>query len=452
MVFSTNQVRQFYVVTSNITKSDINKHAAGTVTQNPGATALVEFDDWGQHQDPKTYEFLYVNALGELGHSDLIHRENIRKVTKTPAAKLRMYLPTIEVTNTLSATDYQTGDVFYMNFSFPGFLNATDEEVETKTIAMRYNYNKVGREMQSTDANYNDWGAQMAEAITLAFNAKKNLDNDLLSATGSGNTVTIVGKAGQPWYVGVADNKPNQIVIDNLTWENWHDDTLTSLPLENNSRVGVYGTAVDQTGQNNNYVGNGKLTADLEYFCMGERGDQYRNVGWPNVIHTAYMINNPSDSAEYDYLDIHFYFQGEGVRSDKSEKQLTLVCEAGSGLLDEFYETLCGGSEPTPTPTPDPTPDPTPGPEDEGEGVVYTFKSYNDAQGTTQYGAGTVISQEKVGNNYRKVEVLTNTPDTSFVGNHYLIDVNANTDGVTLYELFNEDKTSANIWVTVQPE
>lgn len=274
-----------------------------------------------------------------------------------------MYLPAIQITNNLTAsTDYQTGDVFYMNFSFPGFLNATDEEIETKTVAMRYNYNNDGTIMSSTstDPNYNakvnDWGAQMAEAITLAFNSKKNLDNDLLSATGTGSTVTIKGKPGQPWYVGVADNKPNQIVIDNLTWENWHDTTLTSLPLENNSRVGVYGTATDITGQGTtagtDYIANGKRTADLEYFCMGERGDHYRNMGWPNVIHTAYMINNPSDTDEYDYLDIHFYFQGEGVRSDKSEKVLTLVATAAGGdnvnaVLEGFYNTICGSSENT---------------------------------------------------------------------------------------------------------
>ncbi len=312
------------------------------------------FDDWGQHQDPKTYEFLYVNALGELGHSDIIHRENIRKITKTPAAKLRMYLPTIVVTNNLTAsTDYTDGDVFYMNFSFPGFLNATDEEIETKTVTMRYNYDEKGAPMANNAAGYGDWATQMANAITLAFNGRNNIDNDLLVATKTAtNEVTIVAKAGKPWYQGLADNKPNKIVIDNLTFENWHDSTLSSLPLENNSRVSVYGTAEDVTGQANtagasNYVGNGKLTADLEYFCMGERGDHYRGMGWPNYIHTAYMINNPGDTNEYDYLDIHYYFQGEGVRSDKSEKQITLVAEAAGGddvnsALQGFYDTICG--------------------------------------------------------------------------------------------------------------
>lgn len=363
MVFSTNQVRQFYVVTANTTKSGIKNHSDGTTPLNAGATALLTFDDWGQHQDPETYEFLYVNALGELGHSDLIHKENIRKVTFTHASQLRTYLPTVKITNNLTAwasasddndlTKYKTGDVFYVNFSFPGFLNATDEEIETKTVAMRYNYDEKGQVMtglptdqtpgNNPNVNYNKWADQMAKAITLAFNGKNNLDNDLLTASVSGTDVIVEMKEGKPWINGISDNKPTKVVIDNLTMENWHTPKLVSLPLENHSRIVTYGVATDITGKaNTHYIPNGKLTADLEYFCMGERGDQYRMIGWPNYIPTTYMIGPEGAKKEYDYLDIHYYFQGEGVRSDKSEKQLTLVCVAGSDLLDTFYTTLTG--------------------------------------------------------------------------------------------------------------
>lgn len=352
MVFSTNQVRQLYVVTSKTTPANIKN---GSVT-TPGATALLEFDDWGQHQDPKTFEFIYVNATGELGHSDLIHRENIRSVKYTDAAKLRMYLPTIKITNTMtqwqSASDdadltkYKTGDVFYLNFTFPGFLNATDEEVETKTVSMRY------------DAAKGSWAQQMVDAITLAFNSKQNLDNDLLTASVSGNSSNIViveMKEGKPWIQGISDNKPTKVIIDNLTMENWHTPDLVSLPLENNSRVLTYGTAEDITGQNGtNYVDNGKLTADLEYFCMGERGDHYRMMGWPNYIPTKYMVNAGN---AYHYLDIHYYFQGEGVRSDKSEKQLTLV-STNADALKAFYNQICDDKAMLPTFEPLTTTDP----------------------------------------------------------------------------------------------
>lgn len=344
MVFSENQVRQLYVVTG--VKDNIVSDITNGNTLKPGDTQLKVIgcsgDTFGD-VDAEAYEFLAINAHNTPIHSDIIHKDNIRKVNLTDASALRMWLPTIDVENVLGNGDYETGDVFYINFSFPGFLNATDEEVETKTVAMRYNYDKTDRVMLSSDPLYNDWSAQMVEAIKLAFNSKRNLDNDLLKVTKvDAKTIRITAKEGN-WILGTHNNKPNRIVIDNLTWENWHDVNLTSLPLENNSRVGVYGKAIDMTGKaNTEYVPNGKITADLEYFLMGERGDQYRMKGWPHVIYTSYMVN---PAKEYDYLDVHYYFQGEGVRSDKSEKVITLVAEHDSAAANKFKEwakELCG--------------------------------------------------------------------------------------------------------------
>lgn len=70
------------------------------------------------------------------------------------------------------------------------------------------------------------------------------------------------------------------------------------------------------------HIGNGYEIADLEYFCMGERGDQYRQMGYPRTIRTKYTVD---ETQEYDVLDIHFYFVGRGVDTQKSEKTITLV-------------------------------------------------------------------------------------------------------------------------------
>lgn len=64
--------------------------------------------------------------------------------------------------------------------------------------------------------------------------------------------------------------------------------------------------------------------ADLEYFCMGERGDQYRMVGWPKVIPTKYMINTATD---YYVLDIHYAYRGTCEDFQKSEKTITFVAD-----------------------------------------------------------------------------------------------------------------------------
>ena len=61
-----------------------------------------------------------------------------------------------------------------------------------------------------------------------------------------------------------------------------------------------------------------------EYFCMGERGDQYRMMGWPNVITTKYLVD---PAKEYNMLELHFAFTDTGVNSYRSEKDITIVAE-----------------------------------------------------------------------------------------------------------------------------
>ena len=72
----------------------------------------------------------------------------------------------------------------------------------------------------------------------------------------------------------------------------------------------------------NKVVNNGKTIADLEYFCMGERGDMYRNVGWPNSIPTKYLVD---PTLPYHTLDIHYAFVDSNESVQKSEKDITIV-------------------------------------------------------------------------------------------------------------------------------
>lgn len=73
-----------------------------------------------------------------------------------------------------------------------------------------------------------------------------------------------------------------------------------------------------------NVVENGKKIADLEYFCMGFRGDEYRGMNYPNNFETTYLVD---PSKKYDTLDIHYAYVGSNESVQKSEKDITLVCE-----------------------------------------------------------------------------------------------------------------------------
>lgn len=335
MVFSTNQVRQLFVV-KNVSPS--------APLANPGDTKAFAIDGVGGDLSKPAFVIQNVNANGEIVKSDYIIVPQIRHANFKFASTLRTKLPFKYITNTLTAgTDYQNGDVFYVNFTFPAYISLTDEEDMTKTVAMRYNYNEQGvlytTETYSGVTLLNNWAAQMAKALNSAFNARQNMDNTLLSfgiVSGTTNIVYIATKA-PVWRRGLAENRVNQYHISNLTFENRHNAALSTLPLENNSRVSVYGTVTESaTAVQGLYDGsttattpavamnNGRMIADLEYFCMGERGDIYRMKGWPNYIETKYLVD---PDKEYDVVDIHHYYQGEGTNDDKSEKVTTLVIE-----------------------------------------------------------------------------------------------------------------------------
>lgn len=315
MNFSTNQVRQFYVV-----KSVGNVLNSGTIA-NPGTTQIVSFNDMERNGET-AYMIKAVNALGEIVHSDVIPAKSIRSYKVTPAENLRT--PLCQMTITPSVNPH-TGDIFYLNFTFPAYISLTPEENMTKTVCFTY----AGGTFKN----------ELAAAINLAFKSNYNTTNTLVTATVSGNDVVIT--ANEPkWRRGLMEARPNVFEITNLTYEDMYTSGLSSLPLESNSRIKTWGTVTDTTNTAP-FMEDGKKIADLEYFCMGERGDMYRGINWPNNIETAYMVD---PSKVYDVIDIHYYYQGEGINDDKSEKVITLVAPR---TLTMAGSTLATGDDDT---------------------------------------------------------------------------------------------------------
>ena len=87
------------------------------------------------------------------------------------------------------------------------------------------------------------------------------------------------------------------------------------------------------------YTGNGQMIADMEYFCMGERGDDYRMKGFPNIITTEYLVD---PTKEYNTLDFDFKYTGTGMENQESIKHMTLVFDNTSGvtLINTFIGDL----------------------------------------------------------------------------------------------------------------
>lgn len=86
-------------------------------------------------------------------------------------------------------------------------------------------------------------------------------------------------------------------------------------------------------------IPSGYKLADMEYFAMGERGDEYRMAAYPNHIITEYKIN---PEIGYDVLNIHYSYKGFNDQSHKSEKDIIIVCETNPGDIITKIQNLFG--------------------------------------------------------------------------------------------------------------
>lgn len=82
--------------------------------------------------------------------------------------------------------------------------------------------------------------------------------------------------------------------------------------------------------------------------------------------------------------------------------------------------------------------------------VLYNFESFGDVEGTTSWGEGTVKTTGNKSNGYIEVEVVTNEPDSSFIGQKFYVSEEATADDNKIYELFADTNgTSSGIYVTI---
>lgn len=122
----------------------------------------------------------------------------------------------------------------------------------------------------------------------------------------------IIEEKEQPWKLGVMASVPV-------------DFTLQPDYVKTSTDEVLWGTVTPLASVTS--IGNGKTIADLEYFCMGNRGDIYRNISWPHVINTEYLVNSANT---YNVIDMHFCYVGSNESPQKSERDITIVIPVGS--------------------------------------------------------------------------------------------------------------------------
>ena len=290
-VFSTNQTRHLYVVTKAAAEDAVPTTVGEIQVSTAGDAPYLS----------------YMGVDKTLMRSDLL--TNIESISlSTNDANMKKTLPAVKVTMKDQAV---VGKQYIIRVVFNNFIGASDEY----TTAVVADYTPV-----STDAKEVYKGL----ALILAKNLAKHitpLATVHLTTSGASVPVTAATKdteltgaytgleikaAKQPWILGT---KSADVFSFNVA--------LTPITVDG---VDVaWGTVDNIAGVE---VSNGETIADMEYFYMKERADQYGNIGWPNVVHTNYLVD---PTKEYNAIDIHYAYVGSNESVQKSEKTITIV-------------------------------------------------------------------------------------------------------------------------------
>ena len=299
--FSTNQVRQLYVAKALKTPHVLAGDAAGSIAV--------------QNDTAKNHLYFEYKGADNLMRSDLIDIKNILYAKATDADDIAHELKAVTVTldSEVNAGAPVAGQDYILRIVFKQYVGMSDED-------QYFKYGMVHAYAGMTASEFYK---------VLAISLAKNFSREVVPlikievTTGSAETeVTpttkvadltgtytgiVITEVEQPWRLGIMEQTPVYFTVQPTTITVNGDERIWGIVEDTNST---------------STIANGKKIADLEYFCMGERGDIYRGVGFPNNIPTTYLVD---PTVKYNVIDIHYAYVGSNESVQKSEKTITLV-------------------------------------------------------------------------------------------------------------------------------
>lgn len=307
MLFSVNQASHLYVVKAV-------KDTANLVT-NVGDVAVCTTDNG---------DSLYFSYMGEGGllRSDLIPIKNVMHYSVKSADDLRIPLKkaTVVLNDEVSTTPV-AGQDYILRIKYS--IGSIDNQ-----------YIKYGAVRGFAGMTASAFYTKMAESLTANF---KREAEPAFEFTYDANGVYIT-ELEPKWVLGTYPQRPIDFEVS--------VDLITSDGIEGPWGVVTVETPTD-LDENNSYP-NSKKIADFEYFCMGERGDQYRNYNWPNVIPTKYMVDS-ANATGYDVINIHYSYVGSNESVQKSEKDIFIVVPGNvdnvTTAIEDAIKTALGEKE-----------------------------------------------------------------------------------------------------------
>lgn len=323
--FNTNQVRQLYVATSVKSPHVLASDAAGSIAI--------------KNDTAKNHLYFEYKGVDNLMRSDLISIKNIlyAKATDVKSMVTNIKSVTVALDVTVNEGNPVAGQDYSLRITFRQYAGMSDENTNFrygsthaytgmtvdeffKTLALSIAENssrdvvpliKVEVHSKATKSK-GGFDANGYKVVTPTI--KDNGATDKTNPYWDGSSTVVrdidsirISEVEQPWRLGVMAQTPVYF-------------TVNPVPIIAEGDERIWATITEGT---NGTINNGKKIADLEYFCMGERGDMYRGIGFPNNIVTSYLVD---PSKAYYTFDIHYAYVGDNESVQKSEKSITIVC------------------------------------------------------------------------------------------------------------------------------
>lgn len=323
MNYSVNQVRQLYVAKVLKTPHVLASDTAGSIAV--------------KNDTAKNHLYFEYKGADNLMRSDLIDIKNILYAKATDANDMAHELKAVTVTldSEVNAGAPVAGQDYILRIVFKQYVGMSDEDQYFKygmvhayagmdadefykvlALSIAKNFSreivpliKIEVHSKATKSKGGfDSNGYMVVTPTTKDNGKSDTTNPYYATDTLVTDIDSIRitEVEQPWRLGVMAQTPVYF-------------TVQPVAVMVNGDERIWATVTEDT---NGTIANGKKIADLEYFCMGERGDIYRGIGFPNNIPTTYLVD---PTVKYNVIDIHYAYVGSNESVQKSEKTITLV-------------------------------------------------------------------------------------------------------------------------------
>jgi hypothetical protein len=311
-MYNVNQVNQLFVVKDVKTGND-EPAVAGDIkvcTHGPVGEApeMMYFKYIGVNDTPIRTDLVPLKVV--LGSHDLRYK-------KTLASEMVDTMASAKITISSDTDDIIAGETYGFKVILPHLYDEGDESIYTKYAYVKAVSGDTDESMarklaQSLYINLDRYHKD--DIFNVYYGATQITENNKNAALSGATDISIVA-VPQPWERGLM---PQTKISFEISW-----NPITKEDVDYMEWMSVaMGSA--NAGVTIPTVGNGKKIADLEYFLMGERGDQYRMMGWPNYVKTNYMVD---PTKTYDVISIHYSFIGHNEDNKRGEKDLTFVID-----------------------------------------------------------------------------------------------------------------------------